>query len=181
MNNGLNLKEISKQIKASGKSGSLIWSREEKQHFITNRHFLLRVEEVPSEVLIALFSIFLKVPEKGETLTCYAGKIQDTEKQKPISFEKIYIPEKQNEQGEFAPFIKDLGNKLQARVIQFPGHFAYVNEQYMKMTNDTEPVSTNGPMTPIYFADRNLILLPYRVHETKDDATLSVLIGDKHV
>lgn len=178
MNKGLNLKEISKQIKASGKSGSLIWSREQEQHFITNRHFLLRVDEVPSEVLIALFSVFLKVPEKGETLNCYAGKIQDNEKQKPISFEKIYTPDKQTEKGEVTPFIKELGEKMQARVIQFPGHFTYINEQFMKMTNDKEPVSTKGPMTPIYFADRNLILLPYRVHETKDDAALVSLMGN---
>ncbi|MNC15677.1 hypothetical protein D3C75_635010 [compost metagenome] len=176
MLNGLNLKEIAKQIKASGKSGSVIWSREENQHFISNRHFLLRVEEVPSELLIALFTIFLKVPALGETLNCNFGQIQDN--QKPLNFDKIYNPDKQSQKGTVTPFIKESGEKLQMRVIQFPDHFSYINEQFMRMTSDKYPISTSSPMMPVYFAENNLVLLPYRVVSTPEDDTLTRVLGE---
>ncbi|MCL6605525.1 MAG: hypothetical protein K6T94_21885 [Paenibacillus sp.] len=177
MSNGLNLKEISKQIKSSGKSGSVIWAREEKQNFISNRHFLLRVDLVPSDILVALFTVFLKVPAVGETLICSFGKVQDQGNKKPITFTTIYNPEKQTDKGKVTSFIKESGEKLQMRIIQFSEHFTYVNEQLMKMTTDKEPMSIGGPMMPVYFAEGNLLLLPYKV-STPEDNVLSGLINN---
>ncbi|MGG6309830.1 hypothetical protein [Paenibacillus macerans] len=175
---GLNHKEIAKQIKASGKHGYLIWSRQKKQHFISNRHFLLNVEEVPSEILISLFAIFLKIPAVGETLVCNFGRVQDEESQKPIKFDQIYMPDKQSIKGQVTPFIKDYGDKISMRIIKFPDRFTYINEQYMKMTSDREPISTDIAMAPVYFADNSLILLPYRINDKPEESILTGLIGE---
>ncbi|MEC0140449.1 hypothetical protein P4H94_26765 [Paenibacillus macerans] len=178
MSDGLNLKEISKRIKESGKHGSIIWSRQKERHFVSNRHFLLKVEEVPSDILISLFSVFLKVPIVGETLICNLGKIEEPENIKPIDFDKIYNPEKQCVNGQVTPFLKETDKKLKMRVIHFPDCFKFINEQYMKMTTEKDAKSTTDPVAPVYFANDQLMLLPFRLISVPGDSAVLKLIGD---
>lgn len=177
---GLNLKEVSKRIKESGKRGSIVWTRVKDGHFISNRHFLLKLPEVPSEVLIALFSIFLRIPEVGETLIINFGIIEDpnNKKTKPIDYSKIYKPEDQCVEGQVTSFMRDVDDKTQMRVIHFHDQFKFVNEKYMKMTTEKTGKSTGDPYTPIYLADNSLMLLPYKVNQESDELdTLKILRG----
>lgn len=84
--NGLNIKGLIKQIKAS-KDG-LIWSLKDGVHTITNRHWLISFNDVPKEVQVALFSIFAQFPEEGSHIRNdrFSGT---TLKGDPVGFESI--------------------------------------------------------------------------------------------
>ncbi|MNW47211.1 hypothetical protein D3C74_245360 [compost metagenome] len=176
----LNLKEVSKRINESGKRGVIIWTRDEGGHFISNRHFLLRLTQVPSAILIALFSIFLKVPEIGETLIINFGVIEDPNGKniKPIDYSKIYKPEAQQLEGQVTSFLKDVDSKTQMRVISFSDQFKFVNEKYMKMADDKTGKSDSGPFSPIYLADDSLMLLPYKVNQSPEEENILKKLGD---
>jgi hypothetical protein len=172
----INSKELCKQIKFYGKHGFMIWAREEKQHFITNRHFLVRYEELPREVLAALFGVFYKIPAEGETINAHFGEVAET--QSPIDFTKIYLPDKQNIVGEVTPFTRENENKYRMRVLRFNKRFAYVNENYIKMAADqSNPTSVDNPLQPVYLAGGNILILPYRY--TDDTNLIDDLLGDE--
>jgi hypothetical protein len=167
----INTKELCKQIKASGNRGFLIWGKEENQNFITNRHFLVRFEVLPNDVLAALFSVFYKLPNVGETLQAQFGEIINSGKS--IDFRGIYHPEQQSVKGFITQYVRDIDKKITARLIKFPNHYSFVNSDFMNLleidkTEDLSP-STSGDNShlPIYFANKNLILLPYRFSDGK--------------
>jgi hypothetical protein len=172
----INTKELCKQIRYCN-SGFLIWTKEKDQNFITNRHFLVRFDEVPREVLAALFSVFYKLPEVGETMVSHFGSIQDDPK--PINYNGIYQPDKQDTEGTITPFMRDMGRKHLTRFIKFPKNHAYVSESYAKLSAEFEsPVkSSTQPNSPIYFADGDLLILPYRITENSKDVI--DLLGDE--
>jgi hypothetical protein len=171
----INTKELCKQIRYYGNRNSLIWSREESQHFITNRHFLVRFEEMPNDVLAALFGVFYKLLGIGETVQVQHGTIIDVVK--PIDYSKIYQPERPDIEGEFTPFIREFGTKQFGRVIKFPSHYSLINLDYMKLSAADENPKTkdNTPLVPVYLADGNLIVLPYRT--TDGNKVIDDLLG----
>jgi hypothetical protein len=159
----INTKELCKQIRYSAKRGSLIWTKEEKQDFITNRHFLVRFEDIPNEVLASLFSVFFKLPIVGETLYAQFGDI--TKPVKPVNIGGVFRTDEQNVIGNVTEYVRDSGNKITSRVIKFPTHYSFINSEYMKLVefDDLSPITSgNSSAAPVYFADKNLILLPYR-------------------
>jgi hypothetical protein len=165
MNSLINTKELCKQIRVSG---SVIWTMEEKQHFISNRHFLVRFDELPREVTIALFSVFCKLPEVGQTFTAFRGSVND--KAESIKYDNIYQPNKQDVEGSKTAFLRDMGRKALASVIKFPTHVSLVDERYMKLAGDSEMVKTTGksPHAPLYLANNDLLVLPIRVQGDSD-------------
>ncbi|MDG0053033.1 hypothetical protein MMB75_05020 [Paenibacillus sp. P2(2022)] len=178
MNKELNTKEICKQIKSSGNNGCIIWSRETNQHFVSNRHFLIRFDELPKDVLVSLFSIFFKLPEVGQTLQSVYGEVD--EKGTPLNVASIYKPEQQSIEGEVTKYLKEFDEKLLLRVIKFPGHESYINEKYMKMTKDKNPkVEKNIATVPVYFANGDLILLPVRDTSKEDKKIVDMLRNRK--
>jgi len=179
MENKINIKELCKRIRAGSKSGAIIWSREENRHFISNRHWLVKFDELPREVTIALFSVFCKIPNVGQSFTAQAGV--EHEQSSPINFNKIYEPDNQMIIGRATPFIKDLGNKLCARVVSFPDHYSIVNEDYMKLAVDSSEIRTSekNHNMPVYLAEGDLLILPYREQDRGDIKTIKdLLIGE---
>ena len=158
---GINIKELCKQLRADGKHGAVLWTREESKHYLSNRHYAVRFNELPKEVLITLFSIFCKVAEVGETLFSQGGFV--VEQPKPVDFSKFYCPEKANINGEKTPYIRDFGDKKFAAVIKFPNRVSFVDEKYMKLAADVKELKgTDSAFTPLYLADDDLMVLPYR-------------------
>lgn len=175
MQTKINVKELCKKIQYGRTRGGMIWSREANRHFITNRHWLVRFDELPREVTIALFSVFCKIPEVGQTLNVFAGEETNA---KPIKYDGIYQPDKQDTAGEVTPFMKDIGRKSLARVIKFPQHFALVDEEYFKLAEDDSDIRTQGsnPHSTIYLAGGDLLILPIRYGDNGNDKTLRELL-----
>lgn len=157
----MNISEICKRLQAEGK-GHLIWSREKGRDIVSNRHFLLKFDELPRQVLVTLFSIYLRVPQIGETIIMQRGE----EVKSTIDFNKVYTPDKQSEMGNITNFIYEIDRKLSLRAVKIGKHFAYVNNSYAKMAAvDCWVLSTDGKYAPIYFRHEigDLMILPYRV------------------
>lgn len=173
---GINLKEVCRQIKASGKR-ALIWSRQEGFHYITNRHWMLRFadDQLPREVLVVLFSIFAMIPEPGKTIVSYFG---DVKEDKLGNMDKIYSPLESAPPGKITPFSKDIDEKSRMRVIQSGTEFIYLNEEYARMVDHDEVPYCSGVLTPVFFLDGAVIILPYRNTSDKRDQTLlTELVG----
>jgi hypothetical protein len=156
----------------------MIWTREKKQNFITNRHFLVRFEEIPNEVLASLFSVFFKLPIVGETLQTQFGEI--IESKKPVNIGGVFHPDEQNVTGNVTEYVRDSGKKFTSRVIKFPNHYSFISSEYMKLVefDDLSPTTSGAsPAAPVYFADKNLILLPYRF--TNDKILIEDLLGSE--
>lgn len=164
---GINTKELCKQLRFDSKNGAVIWTREADRHFISNRHYAVRFEELPKEVLIALFSIFCRLAEAGETLFSQGGRVVD--QPKPANFSKIYLPDKADVVGSKTPYIRKMGKKLNAAVIKFSNRVSLVDEKYIKLADEADVVkSTDSVYAPMYLANDDLMVLPYRTTENQD-------------
>ncbi|WP_274362723.1 hypothetical protein [Paenibacillus thermotolerans] len=174
MKTKINIKELCKRIRYGRTRGGMVWSREDNRHFITNRHWLVRFDELPREVKIELFSVFCKIPEVGQTLNIFAGQESET---KPVKYDNIYQPDKQDAIGEVTPFMKEIGEKHFARVLKFPEHFAFNDEDYFKLAEGDSDIKTQGnsPLKPVYLAGGDLLVLPIRVSESGNDTTIKEL------
>ncbi len=167
MNSLINTKELCKQLRVDGKHGMVIWTREANEHFISNRHYAVRFHELPRDVMITLFSIFCRLAEVGETLHSHSGRVIDV--QKPVDFSKVYCPEKASVTGSKTPYTRDMGRKLFTAVIKFSSHVSYVDEKYIKLANETETIkTTDSPHAPLYLANDDLMVLPYRTTNPSD-------------
>lgn len=173
---GINLKEVCRQIKLSGKR-SLIWSRQEGFHYITNRHWLIRFadDQLPREVLVVLFSVFAMIPENGKT---YMTHLEAVNEQKPPGFNSIYSQLETAKPGKITPFSKDLTEKWRMRIIQFGSEFIFLDEEYARMVDQDEVASCAGKLSPVFFLDGAVVILPYRNTGDKSDQTaLTELVG----
>ena len=176
MKTKINTNELCKMVRYARSRGRLFWTREERQHFISNGHWLVRFDEVPRDVLVSLFGVFCKIPEVGQTLVTQSG--QEVES-KPIDFSKIYQPDKQSVFGEVTPFLKDIGQNQLCRIIKFPEHHVIVDENYFKMAIDYSNPKTQGKGShyPIYLAGDDLMILPLRYHDEKQDEIMKEIVG----
>jgi hypothetical protein len=161
MNPLINTKELCKKIKTSK---MVIWSREDKQHFITNRHFLVRFDELPRDVLVAMFSVFCKTAKVGQTLSMQFGK--ELVNDKSINAKGVYKPDLQTIEGEQTVFLRvmDKKSKRYASVIKFTDRVEYLDCEYTALVNEGSLIkSSPGFNQPIYMANDDLLILPFRV------------------
>jgi hypothetical protein len=174
----INTKELCKLIKLNSKRGAVIWSREADRHFVTNRHYMAHFKELPNDVLAALFGVFYQVAEVGQTFTSLGGYTDNYAK--PINYDEIYRPDEQGLLGIHTDYLRDIGDKRTARVIKFPERNSLVDSDYLKLADGELFPRTTGsiPHSPVYFADGNLLILPYRVSD-EDMTMLNDILGDK--
>jgi hypothetical protein len=174
----INTKELCKLIKLNSKRGAVIWSREADRHFVTNRHHMAHFKELPNDVLAVLFGVFYKIAEVGQTLTSIGGYVESDPK--PIKYDGIYQPDEQDLLGVHTDYLRDIGDKRTARVIMFPERKLLVDSEYLKLSAGELFPRTAGnlPNSPVYFADGNLLILPYRI-SNDDVAMLNDILGDK--
>lgn len=157
----MNISEICKRLKAEAK-GNLIWSRQEGKDFITNKHFLLKFDELPRQILVTLFGIYYRLPAVGETIALQCGAEINASK---VDFSKVYSPDKQTEKGYVTNYIYEMDEKLSLRAIKVEDRHIYVNNVYVKMASSNCKVeSSKGMQPPIYLKHElgDLIILPYR-------------------
>jgi hypothetical protein len=130
---------------------------------------------LPKDVLVALFGVFYKLPDIGETMHSHIGHI--VENAKPIDFSNIYRPEQQELVGEVSPFIREMGPKYFERVLKFQNHYVELNEEYVKMATDQSlpRKKSDSQHEPVYFAEGSLMLLPIR--HVKDTKVIDDLLG----
>ncbi|WP_409346798.1 hypothetical protein [Paenibacillus sp. MBLB4367] len=170
----INIKELCKRIKHDGKYGRMFWAKEERGHFIISGHYLVRFDELPRDVLVTLFGIFLRLPEMGKTLGFMRGDVISNIE--TVDYKKIYQPEKQRVKGEVTSLIHDAGDKRIYRVVKFPDRFSFINEDYQKLLVDGHRAAVNGdaPFSPLYFANNDLMIMPMRM--TSDNQDISDLL-----
>jgi len=158
--NGLNIKGLVKQIKASKKD--LIWSFKNGTHTISNRHWMINIVNLPQDVKIALFSIFAEFPEEGKHIR-YDRFSESVMRGDSIDFEGIKNGANKGSAGDRTKFTSDISD-YKARVFKREGTYVYVNEAYLLAV---EGYSGEILMTdwkrPIFFKDENYLVLPYRV------------------
>jgi len=160
----INTKTLCKQLK---KDRSIIWKREGSTHYITNRMYMVRFEELPADVMTTLFGRFLQIPDDGETLHSINGEVSVPKN--GLNFTSVYQPGNAVIEGRVTSYIKNL-DKSQARVIKFNDRFAVVNDEYFKLSEEKNQVfiTSDSLMAPMYFANKQLLILPFRIAEESD-------------
>lgn len=172
---GFNLKEVCKQIKYDGKR-SLIWSRENGHHYVTNNHWMMRFVDgqMPREILVTLFSIFAEIPKEGRALIMHTGIQNEI---KAVNVQGVYSLFANSGDGEITPFIKDLGS-VKMRAIRYNEEVVYINEAYSMMVYmESHKPQCSGKLTPVFFMDGAFVILPYRAPGGNDTSILDELIA----
>ncbi|PWV97460.1 hypothetical protein DFQ01_121104 [Paenibacillus cellulosilyticus] len=172
---GINLKEVCRQIKFHGKR-SLIWSRTDEFHYITNRHWMLRFSDshLPREVLVLLFSVFAMIPEPRKALVANFGDVTEKE---AINIQPIYTSLGTAKPGNITPFSKD-HDVLRMRIIQSGSDFIYLDEEYVKMVDLNEEAACTGKVSSVFFLNGAVVILPYR-NTSGNEILLADLIADQ--
>jgi hypothetical protein len=157
----MNLKAISKVIK-SEKKGKILWQVKDNVHYISNGHWAVKLPHLTSEVIVALTERFLgKIPEPDAgTLTYNAGHINTSQTN---ICEMLFSSPNLNETGTVTRFTIELDNKKNVKSIKFPSFIAVIDVKYATFLDNETYAETSGKLSPIYFCDRSLAILPFRV------------------
>ena|GEM_PF-1948773 len=174
--NGLNIKQVCKQIKAA--KPSILWWRNNDQYYVTNRHWIIRlpVDQTPREILIQLFSIFAEIPAEGQILNSWHGSISNISKISQDVDGTVYSYMQKAVIGKVTPLVK-VGDMdvPDLRLIHYKGkdgknRILYVNDEYIRMVDiKREPVYCSGEHSPLFFMDGVLAVLPMRRYAEPDD------------
>jgi hypothetical protein len=173
-NNGLNIKGLCKQIKAD--KHCMIWSLNKGTHTITNRHWLIKFDALPREVLVTLLSIFGEFPEDG-TLLQNVG-YSDTPLRNVALTEERWKPVAEGKPIKYTRYLYDDGDSRNLRVFKLEDQFVFVKEQYLQAVDENfgrEDIKCNGVYQPVFFADLNYLVLPMRMTKVDDLFTLEEL------
>lgn len=182
MNKHLNIKAIVKQIKHCGKYGRIIWSKQETVQYIGTSFWAFRLQEIPRDILCALFSIFLCTPTENQTLVCYRGDVSTGDTNPFTKAFDLYQPTGCD--GVVTPFLEIMSSGVTGRIINSSGNFIRVNEEYINMliVESGMHVTTKTQFEPVFLLEGNVIIMPYRMgnsDESKD--TIDKLIQDGDV
>jgi len=158
---GLNVKGLCKQIKAS--KNNLIWSLKDGIHVITNRHWMITFEEIPKEVLVTLFSLFVKMPEEGTALQASHFN-REVSELIAVDVDKIRETAKNGTISTLTNLFSRSGD-LVTRIFKTSEGFLYVKADYMHAINeygDVGEILSSGKHSPVLFKNINYLILPYR-------------------
>jgi hypothetical protein len=172
-NNGLNIKGLIKQIKAD--KHQMIWSLNNGTHTITNRHWLIKFDALPREVLVTLLSIFGEFPEDGSLLQNVG--YSDTPLRNVALTEERWKPVGEGKPVKYTRYLHDFGSGY-LRVFKADDQFTFVKEEYLQAVDQNfgrENIKCNGTYQPIFFADLNYLVLPMRMTKVDDLLTLEEL------
>lgn len=168
---GLNIKELCRLIRADKKR--IIWSRSDGYHYITNRRWLVRFKdgELPQEVLVLLFSIFAEIPEPGRSLVSSLSHLPLRNKD-ALDVRQIYQGFDTAVEGEVTPFIKDA--TMQLRIVKWQDDILYLDENYLSMVDigSAGPPKCVGKLSPVFFLDGDVVVLPVRTMDDEQDKEL---------
>lgn len=191
----LNLKAIAKAIKTEGNGGTLYWQLKDGTHYITNRRWAVRFEhEIPEDlVLKTLLPMYRRLPLEGETLTF---RFQGAEAFGP-DISKVYntYAGRSLTQGHVTAFLRDNAGTF-GRIILFGKHVQMIDNTYADMIVTPSGAKANEQVTlagqpaeiegngssavPLYFCNRNLLILPFRIkdHMKNDIKQMLVVAGE---
>ncbi|OPA77451.1 hypothetical protein BVG16_13415 [Paenibacillus selenitireducens] len=164
MKSFINTRMLCKQLK---KDTSIIWKREGSTHYITNRQYMVKNDVLPIDVMTTLFGRFLRIPEDGETLQMIHGEVKSVDKE--FGFTALFRPDQAVIEGVATSYVKEL-DREQARMLKFNDQFAMVNNDYFGLSDEKRQVfaTSENLLTPLYFANKQLLILPYRTTKTVD-------------
>lgn len=170
----VNTKELCKHIKQSA-NRYLIWTVENGVHYITNRHWAVKFTELPRDVLISLFAVYARMPQEGISLV---RTVYGDEERPAVSLEKIYAKSAESlDIGTITSIIVER-DKEQYRVLKTPNAIIKLNNKYMSMIDkDINMAKCSGKNEPVFFGDNQVILLPVRADEPKENETINELIA----
>ncbi|OXL83152.1 hypothetical protein BCV73_08725 [Paenibacillus sp. SSG-1] len=170
-NNGLNIKGLCKQIKASRKN--MMWSLNDGVHTITDRYWMAQFKEIPKEVQIELYAIFAQFPEEGMHIR-YDRFSDSILKGVFIDHTSILDGANKGEPAKDTRFSYDL-NGMTARVFKRDDIYSYVNEGYLLAVKEYDgEILMTGKMQPVYFKDASYLVLPYRMGNAPEKEVLEL-------
>lgn len=173
---GFNLKQVCKQIRIAGKH-NILWWRQNGYHFVSNHHWVIRQpeDEFPNEMLVELFSIFVRIPENDHAFRKCCGNVEMI---KLPNTDHIYSTMKHATPGEITPFIRVSNSKNSnlypnTRVILHEKRIIYVNDDYIRMVDyQVETPLCTGEHTAMFFMDGAFVVLPVRVNGPEKEQTM---------
>jgi len=168
----INIKELSKQIKKWSRR-YLIWTLEDGIHYVSDRHVAFRFNELPKEVLISLFSVFVRQPSEGRSLVM--TPVGDEEKT-AISMKSVFRDSEQFAIDGVVTKVVVNYEDYAHRVIQAGDYLVRVDEMYMKMANG-EQVLCKGRHNPVLLCDGQMLLLPIRISKDLDANTIHEVLS----
>ncbi|SYX84643.1 hypothetical protein [Paenibacillus alvei] len=166
----INTKKLCQLLKYAA-SRTLIWSKTEDGYSVTDRCFMVKFAEVPRDVMSVLLGIFLRMPEKGQSLKIMNGEMRDD--YSPLNHKGLAKYEDANVEGHVTPYLKDI-DCVKARVLQIGDRFALVNDRFMGLTTDNVVRGFESPFTPVFLSGGAIIVLPFRY--STGDVTQSELL-----
>ncbi|MGG3307358.1 hypothetical protein ABER23_08015 [Paenibacillus lautus] len=173
-NNGLNIKGLCKQIKSEKRH--IIWSLSKGTHTITNRHWLIKFDALPREVLVTLLAIFGEFPEEGMLLNNVG--YSDTPLKHTALRDESWKPVGDEKPATLTSYLHDAGDSGYLRVFKSEDQFTFVREEYLQAVDQNfgrENIKFYGIFQPIFFADMNYVVLPMRMPKVNDLFTLEEL------
>lgn len=171
---GVNIKELCKRIKKDSRR-RLIWTLEKDVHYVSNGHWAVRFDNLPRDVLISLFSVFAKIPSEGFSMVTTRW---DVEERPAVSMTKVFRDcESYKSDGTVTNIIIDYGKEVY-RVIKADEYLIKINNEYMSLAEPgSKPVKCSGRMLPVSFGDNQLIIIPVRNENAKEDETIKGLLA----
>lgn len=167
----INVKKLINLLK--GKSSTILWTLRDGEYLVGNRMFVARFDKVPHDLMSFLCGVFLRTPNENETLKLICGDVQ--EKTDLIDYSKIYRPDEATVEGKITAFSKETGDKLQAKVIDFGDAVSLVNILYTSLTDDHRVYGTGNSFAPIYMANKDLLVLPFRTTAEGQEELIKVI------
>lgn len=156
----LNVKGLCKQIKDS--RNNLIWSFDGKEHLITNRHWIIKLEHIVTDVLISLLTVFDgQSPDAGTSLKKHVF-FSEIEKGVLISSPPLNEGRKSL---SWTNFYRDYtGPRELLRVFSLDNSSVYINTNYLHVCGSSQlKVEGTNALRVIFFPEINYMVLPVRI------------------
>lgn len=141
---------------------TVVWSLKDGAHIISDRHVIVRFDEMPREIKSAMMSIFLKDIEDGESLCYRDGGVNS------VKIGEIPCFKEANVVGQATRYLKECefpnGDTLLSRVVQLGDKYILIQDKYMKLVMERDVAGFQENNKPIFLADGEIIIFPLKEH-----------------
>lgn len=141
---------------------NVVWSLKDGAHIISDRHVIVRFDEIPREIKSVMLSIFLRDIEDGESICYRDGGVNS------VKIGEIPCFKEANVIGRATRYLKECefpnGDFLLSRVVQLGDKYILIQEKYMKLVMERDVVGFHEDNKPIFLADGAVMIFPLKEH-----------------
>lgn len=157
-----NTKEIAKLIKKEKSKGKIFWQQKENLHYITNSHWAIKLEFIPHDIEMALFSLGLKEANQAYNHKSISDNVPNI-----ASILDGYQDKEKATLTQFQYITKD---KMVLRLAKCEELTIPINQTYMNALDEYQEYkmsSSSKNLSPVIFENGNnaLLILPIRAKE----------------